>query len=93
MEPITLDFDKLDGLVPAIVQDFETGQVLMLAFMNAHAWDATLSTGKATYYSRTRKKLWIKGETSGHFQMVKEIRIDCDNDTARLQYKKHSDDG
>jgi phosphoribosyl-AMP cyclohydrolase len=85
MNTIKLDFNKLDGLVPAIVQDFETGQVLMLAFMNAQAWETTLTTGKATYYSRTRNKLWIKGETSGHFQIVKEIRIDCDNDTVLLK--------
>jgi phosphoribosyl-AMP cyclohydrolase len=85
MDAIKLDFDKLEGLVPAIAQDIETGEVLMLAFMNAEAWEATLATGKATYYSRTRKKLWIKGETSGHCQIVKEIRIDCDNDTVLLK--------
>lgn len=85
MDKIDLDFNKLDGLVPAIVQDYETGQVLMLAFMNADAWQATLSTGKATYYSRSRKKLWVKGETSGHVQRVKEICIDCDNDTVLLK--------
>lgn len=88
MNTIKLDFNKLDGLVPAIVQDFETGQVLMLAFMNAQAWETTLTTGKATYYSRTRNKLWIKGETSGHFQIVKEIRIDCDNDTVLLKVEQ-----
>jgi phosphoribosyl-AMP cyclohydrolase len=74
--------------VPAIAQDFQTGEVLMLAFMNAEAWEATLSSGKATYYSRTRKKLWIKGETSGHCQVVKEIRIDCDNDTVLLKVEQ-----
>jgi phosphoribosyl-AMP cyclohydrolase len=88
MDAIKLDFNKLDGLVPAIAQDFETGEVLMLAFMNAEAWEATLSSGKATYYSRTRKKLWIKGETSGHCQIVKEIRIDCDNDTVLLKVEQ-----
>jgi phosphoribosyl-AMP cyclohydrolase len=88
MITIKLDFNKLDGLVPAIVQDFETGQVLMLAFMNAQAWETTLSTGKATYYSRTRKKLWVKGETSGHFQIIKEIRIDCDSDTVLLKVEQ-----
>jgi len=88
MNAIKLDFNKLEGLVPAIAQDFQTGEVLMLAFMNAEAWEATLSTGKATYYSRTRKKLWIKGETSGHCQIVKEIRIDCDNDTVLLKVEQ-----
>ena len=88
MDAIKLDFNKLEGLVPAIAQDFETGEVLMLAFMNAEAWEATLSTGNATYYSRTRKKLWIKGETSGHCQIVKEIRIDCDNDTLLLKVEQ-----
>jgi phosphoribosyl-AMP cyclohydrolase len=88
MDAIKLDFNKIEGLVPAIAQDFETGEVLMLAFMNAEAWETTLSTGKATYYSRSRKKLWIKGETSGHFQIVKEIRIDCDNDTVLLKVEQ-----
>ena len=88
MDAIKLDFNKIEGLVPAIAQDFETGEVLMLAFMNAEAWDTTLLTGKATYYSRSRKKLWIKGETSGHFQIVKEIRIDCDNDTVLLKVEQ-----
>ena len=81
---IELDFNKIDGLVPAIVQDFHTNEVLMLGFMNPEAWEATLSTGKATFYSRTRQKLWVKGETSGHEQIVKEIKIDCDDDTILL---------
>jgi phosphoribosyl-AMP cyclohydrolase len=88
MDAIKLDFNKLEGLVPAIAQDYQTGEVLMLAFMNAQSWEATLSTGKATYYSRTRKKLWIKGETSGHCQIVTEIRIDCDNDTVLLKVEQ-----
>ena len=88
MDAIKLDFNKFEGLVPAIAQDFETGEVLMLAFMNAEAWETTLSTGKATYYSRTRKKLWIKGETSGHCQIVKEMRIDCDSDTVLLKVEQ-----
>lgn len=79
-----LDFSKLNGLIPAIAQDFRTGEVLMLAFMNEAAWMKTLSTGRATYYSRTRKKLWVKGETSGNIQDVVEIRIDCDADTVLL---------
>lgn len=82
---IELDFDKTGGLIPAIAQDFTTGEVLMLAYMNRESWEATLTTGKATYYSRSRKALWVKGETSGHVQMVKEIRIDCDQDTILLK--------
>ena len=80
-----LDFSKMNGLIPAIAQDYLTGEVLMLAFMDETAWQKTLSTGRATYYSRTRKKLWVKGETSGNIQVVKEIRIDCDNDTVLLR--------
>jgi phosphoribosyl-AMP cyclohydrolase len=82
---IKLDFSKFDGLLPAIAQDYETGEVLMVAFMNEEAWTMTLQTGKATYFSRSRKKLWLKGESSGHVQHVREIRIDCDNDTVLLK--------
>ena len=82
------NFDKLNGLVPAIAQDYKTGEVLMLAFMNQQAWEATLSTGKATYWSRTRQELWVKGQTSGHQQIVKEIRIDCDEDTVLLKVEQ-----
>ena len=63
---IKLDFKKNNGLIPAIVQDYQTQEVLMLAYINDEAWEKTLSTGKATYYSRSRKKLWVKGETSGN---------------------------
>ena len=82
---IHLAFDKMGGLVPAIVQEYETGEVLMLAFMNQEAWEATLTTGQATYYSRSRQVLWVKGKTSGNVQQVKEIRIDCDEDTVLLK--------
>ena len=85
---IELDFTKMGGLAPAIVQDNETGEVLMLAFMNQEAWEATLETGKATYYSRSRNQLWVKGETSGHVQLVKEIRVDCDDDTVVLKVEQ-----
>lgn len=85
---IELDFSKFDGLLPAIVQDAETGDVLMLAFMNKAAWQATLDTGNATFFSRSRQKLWVKGETSGHVQRVKDIRIDCDNDTVLLSVEQ-----
>ena len=70
-----------DGLVPIIVQDYKTGQVLMLAYMNEEAYNATITTGKMTYFSRSRQELWLKGETSGHFQYVKSLDIDCDCDT------------
>ena len=83
-----LDFSKMGGLVPAIVQDHASGRVLMLAYMNSQAWQATLSTGKATYFSRSRQALWIKGETSGHLQLVKEIYVDCDNDTVLLKVEQ-----
>jgi phosphoribosyl-AMP cyclohydrolase len=85
---IRIDFEKTGGLVPAIAQDDATGEVLMLAYMNQEAFAATLSTGKATYYSRSRKTLWVKGETSGHVQRVKEIRIDCDDDTVLLRVEQ-----
>ncbi|NOQ18500.1 MAG: phosphoribosyl-AMP cyclohydrolase [Desulfobacterales bacterium] len=82
---IQLNFKKMNGLIPAVVQDYKTGEVLMLAFMNQAAWEATLTTGKATYYSRTRQELWIKGKTSGNMQIIKEIRVDCDDDTVVLK--------
>ena|SRR3989344_8020762 len=82
---IELDFKKMDGLVPAILQDYKNGDVLMLGFMNKEAWEKTLETGKVYFYSRTRKKLWMKGETSGHVQLVKEIYVDCDDDSVLLK--------
>jgi phosphoribosyl-AMP cyclohydrolase len=82
------DFAKGDGLVPAIVQDAETKEVLMMAYMNRESWEATLKTGKATYWSRSRQKLWLKGETSGNVQLIKAVFIDCDNDTILLQVKQ-----
>jgi phosphoribosyl-AMP cyclohydrolase len=85
---IELNFDKMDGLIPAIAQDAGTGEVLMLAFMNRAAWEETLKTGRATYYSRTRDTLWVKGLTSGHIQHVKEIRVDCDSDTVLLKVEQ-----
>ena len=77
IEEIRFD-DK--GLVTAIAQDYETGQILMVAYMNRESLEKTLETGKMTYWSRSRKQLWIKGEHSGHFQRVQEFRIDCDGD-------------
>jgi len=88
-EPVMeIDFAKQGGLVPAIVQDAESGDVLMLAYMNAEAYRATKSSGKATYFSRSRQKLWVKGETSGNVQTVVEIRVDCDRDTVLLRVKQ-----
>ena len=84
----TLDFDKMGGLLPAIVQDADTGDVLMLAFMNREAWELTLTTGEAHYYSRTRETIWHKGGTSGHVQRVKEIFLDCDRDTVLLKVEQ-----
>jgi phosphoribosyl-AMP cyclohydrolase len=74
-----------DGLVPAVVQEFQTGDVLMLAWMNAEALAATLRTGRGTYWSRSRRELWVKGETSGNVQAVREVRVDCDADTILLK--------
>lgn len=76
------------GLIPAIAQDAETGEVLMLAWMNEKALQATLKTGQATYWSRSRKKLWVKGETSGHAQTVVEIRTDCDQDAILMKVRQ-----
>ena len=85
---IKLDFNKTGGLVPAIVQDYQTGEILMLAYMNRDAFNVTLTTGKATYYSRSRQTLWVKGETSGNIQQIREIRIDCDDDTVLLKVEQ-----
>jgi len=79
------DFSKGDGLLPAIAQDAETGEVLMLAYMNADSYAETLATGRAVYFSRSRKKLWRKGEESGHVQEVRAIFVDCDSDTILLK--------
>jgi phosphoribosyl-AMP cyclohydrolase / phosphoribosyl-ATP pyrophosphohydrolase len=85
---MTVDFDKYpDGLVPAIVQDFDTNKVLMLGFMNREALDKTLAEGKVTFYSRSKQRLWTKGEESGNFLILKELSPDCDNDT--LLVKAH----
>ena len=82
------NFDKSDGLVPAIVQDAETKDVLMMAYMNKDSWEATMQSGKATFWSRSRQKLWMKGESSGNVQMIKNIYIDCDDDTILLQVEQ-----
>ena len=82
---MTIDFDKSGGLVPAIAQDAETGIVLMMAWMNREAYEETVRTGRAVYYSRSRQRLWRKGEESGHVQEVREIYLDCDADTILLK--------
>ncbi len=84
----TLQFDKGNGLLPAIAQDYETKEVLMLAYINDLAWQKTLETGKAHYWSRSRNKLWLKGETSGHQQLIKKILVDCDADTVVYQVEQ-----
>lgn len=78
---IELDFKKGDGLVPAIAQDYKTGKVLMLAYINEDSWKKSLETGEVHYWSRSRSELWHKGGTSGNVQKIKEIYADCDNDT------------
>jgi phosphoribosyl-AMP cyclohydrolase len=81
-------FEKSGGLVPAIAQDADSGEVLMMAWMNREAYDETLRTGRACYFSRSRNKLWRKGEESGHVQEVREVFIDCDADTILLKVKQ-----
>jgi phosphoribosyl-AMP cyclohydrolase len=82
---INIDFNKTGGLIPVIAQDYSSGTVLMLAYMNRETWDLTLKTGIVHYWSRSRNKIWKKGESSGNVQEVKEIRIDCDNDTVLIK--------
>ncbi len=76
-----LNFSKGGGLLPAIAQDFNSKEILMMAYINEESWNKTLKTGKVHYWSRSRNKLWLKGESSGHVQIVKEILVDCDEDT------------
>jgi phosphoribosyl-ATP pyrophosphohydrolase/phosphoribosyl-AMP cyclohydrolase len=88
---MTIDFDKMDGLAPAIVQDAENGDVLMLGFMNREALDKTFATGYVTFYSRTRQKLWTKGETSGNRLKVVAASTDCDSDTVLFRVRVEGD--
>lgn len=85
---IELDFSKGDGLITAIAQDWRSGEVLMVAHINKEAWEHTLSSGLATYWSRSRKELWIKGMSSGHTQKVIEILVDCDLDAVVLKVEQ-----
>ncbi len=89
---INLNFKKSkNGLLPAIAQDYKTGEILMLAFINDLAWQKTLETGKAHYWSRSRNQLWLKGESSGHVQIIKEILVDCDEDTVIYKVEQLGD--
>ena len=83
-----LDFDKAGGLIPAVAQDADTGEVLMLAWMNREAYEETLRSGRACYFSRSRGRLWRKGEESGHVQEVRAVFVDCDADTILLKVKQ-----
>ncbi|ERM84209.1 phosphoribosyl-AMP cyclohydrolase [Rhodonellum psychrophilum GCM71 = DSM 17998] len=85
MNNLTIDFKKVDGLVPCIIQDESSQKVLMLGYMNQEAIDKTIETGKVTFFSRTKQRIWTKGETSGNFLMVKSIKIDCDQDTLLIK--------
>lgn len=82
---MTIDFEKTDGLVPVIIQDIQTLEVLMLGYMNQEAWSKTQQEGKVTFYSRSKSRLWTKGEESGNFLYVKETHIDCDKDTILIK--------
>jgi phosphoribosyl-AMP cyclohydrolase len=84
---MAIDFDKMQGLVPAVIQDADTAELLMLGFMNREAFEATLRTGFVTFYSRTRQKLWTKGETSGNRLQVVAAWTDCDRDTVLLRVR------
>jgi len=86
-----LDFDKLNGLLPAVLQDADTGQVLMVGFMNREAFDTTMRTGFATFFSRTRNRLWTKGESSGNRASVESVYTDCDQDTILLRVRVQGD--
>ncbi len=84
-----VDWAKVNGLAPVIIQDYLSGRVLMLGYMNQEALQKTLSEGKITYYSRTRQALWTKGETSGNFQTIKKVFLDCDNDTILIKVRQN----
>src|SRR5579875_1741712 len=86
-----IDFDKGGGVIPVVAIDAQSGRLLMMAYMNREAFDETVATGRACYFSRSRKRLWRKGEESGNFQVVHEIRIDCDADTILLSVEQRGD--
>lgn len=89
LDPARLDWSKGDGLLPAVVQHWLTGEVLMLGYMNAEALAATQSSGHVTFFSRSKQRLWAKGETSGHVLALKSVRMDCDADTVLVQAEPH----
>ncbi len=86
-----IDFDRAGGVIPVVTQDFGSGRVLMLAYMNQAAFEETVASGRACYYSRSRKRLWRKGEESGNFQLVREMRLDCDGDALLLAVEQRGD--
>jgi phosphoribosyl-ATP pyrophosphohydrolase/phosphoribosyl-AMP cyclohydrolase len=86
-----MDFTKLDGLIPAVVQDETSNEVLMVGFMNDEAWKLTKQTGYVTFFSRTRNKLWMKGETSGNRLAVRQMLVDCDEDTVLIKVRREGD--
>lgn len=86
-----MDFSKLDGLIPAVIQDAASNEVLMVGFMNQEAFDRTRDTGFATFFSRTRNKLWMKGETSGNTLAVQQMLVDCDDDTVLLKVTRNGE--
>jgi phosphoribosyl-ATP pyrophosphohydrolase/phosphoribosyl-AMP cyclohydrolase len=86
-----MDFSKLDGLVPAVVQDEISGEVLMVGFMNEEAWRLTRATGYVTFFSRSRQKLWMKGETSGNRLLVRQVMLDCDEDTVLVKVRREGE--
>jgi phosphoribosyl-AMP cyclohydrolase len=88
---VKLDFSKGDGLVTTVAQDWQTGEVLMVAYMNAESWELTQKTGIMHYWSRSRGKLWKKGESSGNLQEVKELRVDCDEDCVLAKVRQIGD--
>jgi phosphoribosyl-AMP cyclohydrolase len=90
-QALEIDFDKADGVVPVVVQDYHSGRVLMVAYMDREAFAETVNSGRACYFSRSRNRLWRKGEESGNFQSVREIRVDCDADTILLRVVQDGD--
>jgi phosphoribosyl-AMP cyclohydrolase len=90
-DKLNMDYAKLDGLVPAVIQDAESGEILMVGFMNDAALEKTRSSGFATFYSRSRKTLWTKGETSGNKLAVRQILVDCDEDTLLIKVSRLGD--
>ena len=85
---IELDFSKGDGLLPAIAQDYKSGKILMLAYINKASWEKSIETGEVHYWSRSRQEIWHKGATSGHVQKIREVYADCDNDTVLFKVEQ-----